>query len=303
MKKILILGVNSYIGSSFQKYIEENYDGQYEIHKVSLRGDAWKKDDWAEYDSILNVTGKAHADIGSLTEEEKQEYYAVNCDLACEAAQKALKDGAGQYIYLSSVIVYGDSSHDGGAVHITKDTKPAPSNFYGDSKWQAEQKLQALFAETAADDGKNNTSLAIIRPPMIYGKNSKGNFKLLVKLADKTPVFPDVKNERSMLYVENLAEFLRLLIDSRKAGLFLPQNDSYVTTAQMVSAIAEAKGKKLLLCGWMNPLVTLAKKMPGKIGGMAGKAFGSMTIEQELSRQEIDGYQRFGLKESVERSV
>lgn len=303
MKKILILGVNSYIGSSFQKYMEENYPGEFEIARVSLRNDAWKKDDWAEYDSILNVTGKAHADIGSLTEEEKQEYYAVNCDLACEAAQKALKDGAGQYIYLSSVIVYGDSSHDGGAVHITKDTKPAPSNFYGDSKWQAEQKLQALFAETAADDGKNNTSLAIIRPPMIYGKNSKGNFKLLVKLADKTPVFPDVKNERSMLYVENLAEFLRLLIDSHKAGLFLPQNDSYVTTAQMVSAIAGAKGKKLLLCGWMNPLVALAKKMPGKIGGMAGKAFGSMTIEQGLSRKEIDGYQRFGLKESVERSV
>lgn len=303
MKKILILGVNSYIGSSFQKYIEENYDGQYEIHKVSLRGDAWKKDNWAEYDSILNVTGKAHADIGSLTEEEKQEYYAVNCDLACEAAQKALKDGAGQYIYLSSVIVYGDSSHGGEAVHITKDTKPAPSNFYGDSKWQAEQKLRALFADTTANDGKNNTSLAIVRPPMIYGKNSKGNFQMLVKLADKTPVFPNVKNERSMLYVENLAEFLRLLIERKSFGVFLPQNNSSVTTAQMVAAIAAAKGKKVRLCNWMNPLVALAKKIPGKIGGMAGKAFGSMVIDQSLSREEIDGYQRFGLGESVRRSV
>ena len=111
------------------------------------------------------MTGKAHADIGNLTEEEKQEYYTVNCDLACEAAKKAAEDGAGQYIYLSSIIVYGDSSNGGGAVHITKDTKPAPSNFYGDSKWQAEQKLQALFEELKEDDGKNNTALAIVRPP------------------------------------------------------------------------------------------------------------------------------------------
>lgn len=101
MKKVLILGANSYIGNSFQKYIGENYNDQYEVHKVSLRGQAWKEDDWSGYDSILNVTGKAHADIGILTEEQKQEYYAVNCDLACEAAQKAVKDGVGQYIYLS----------------------------------------------------------------------------------------------------------------------------------------------------------------------------------------------------------
>ena len=92
MKKVLILGANSYIGNSFQKYIGENYNDQYEVHKVSLRGEAWKEDDWSGYDSILNVTGKAHADIGILTEEQKQEYYAVNCDLACEAAQKAVKD-------------------------------------------------------------------------------------------------------------------------------------------------------------------------------------------------------------------
>ena len=59
MKKVLILGANSYIGNSFQKYIGENYNDQYEVHKVSLRGEAWKEDDWSGYDSILNVTGKA----------------------------------------------------------------------------------------------------------------------------------------------------------------------------------------------------------------------------------------------------
>ena len=106
-----------------------------------------------------------------------------------------------------------------------------------------------------------------------------------------------------MIYVENLAEFLCLLVESQKSGVFLPQNASCVTTAQMVAAIATAKGKNVHLCNWMNPFVALAKKMPGKIGGMAGKAFGSMVIDQELSREKIDGDQRFGLKESVERCV
>ena len=218
MKKVLILGANSYIGNSFQKYIGENYNDQYEVHKVSLRGEAWKEDDWSGYDSILNVTGKAHADIGILTEEQKQEYYAVNCDLACEAAQKAVKDGVGQYIYLSSVIVYGDSSNGGGAIHITKDTKPAPSNFYGDSKWQAEQKLQVLFEELKEDDGKNNTALAIVRPPMIYGPGNKGNLPRLGWLAQKTPVFPAWHNKRSMLHVVNLAEFVKQITVREMSG-------------------------------------------------------------------------------------
>ena len=219
MKKVLILGTNSYIGNSFQKYIGENYNDQYEVHKVSLRGEAWKEDDWSGYDSILNVTGKAHADIGILTEEQKQEYYVVNCDLACEAAQKAVKDGVGQYIYLSSVIVYGDSSNGGGAIHITKDTKPAPSNFYGDSKWQAEQKLQVLFEELKEDDGKNNTALAIVRPPMIYGKNSKGNFKMLVKLADKVPVFPNVKMSGACFMWRILRSFISFDRESEVRGI------------------------------------------------------------------------------------
>ena len=144
------------------------------------------------------------------------------------------------------------------------------------------RKLRSCILKMCIRD-RNNTALAIVRPPMIYGKNSKGNFKMLVKLADKVPVFPNVKNERSMIYVENLAEFLCLLVESQKSGVFLPQNASCVTTAQMVAAIATAKGKNVHLCNWMNPFVALAKKMPGKIGGMAGKAFGSMVIEKELS--------------------
>ena len=296
MKKILILGANSYIGTSFENYIKENYPEGYEICRTSLRGTAWQQEDWSGYDSILNVTGKAHADIATLTEEQKQEYYTVNCDLAVEAAKKAIADGAGQYIYLSSIIVYGDSSNSRKPVRITADTRPNPSNFYGDSKWQAEQKLQEVFA---AENGR--TVLAIVRPPMIYGPGSKGNYRMLKKLAEKLPAFPTFRNERSMLYIGNLAEFLRILVEESREGTFLPQNAEYVCTADMVYEIARAERKKILRWGWLNPLVGLAFFLPGKIGKMAKKAFGSMTIDRELSLA-VPGYQRYDLKESVRRS-
>lgn len=248
MKKILILGANSYIGTSFRKYLTTEYPEQYIVDTGSLRGDAWRRMDWSGYESILNVTGKAHADISSLTEEQKQEYYAVNCDLAREAAEKAIADGAKQYIYLSSIIVYGDSSNSKKPVHITAKTKPAPSNFYGDSKWQAEQKLQELFAQKQTAD----TRLAILRLPMIYGPGCKGNYRTLQKMAQKLPLFPTYHNERSVLQIEHLAEYLRMLVDSGEEGLFWPQDETYRSTPDM---IFDALFPSFVIDGAINPMM------------------------------------------------
>ena len=299
MKRILITGINSYIGNAVERYLMEYnaYEGRelYRVDKISLRDDTWEFMSFAPYDTILHVAGIAHADIGRVSEETKALYYQVNCDLAVKVAEKAKAEGVRQFVYMSSVIVYGDSAGVGKSKHITEQTQPHPANFYGDSKWQAEQKLQAL-----ADSAFH---IAIIRSPMVYGRNSKGNFPLLVKLAEKMPVFPDIPNERSMLYVENLGEFLRQLIDSGKGGIFFPQNAEYTTTAQMVQAIAEEKGKQIRLWKVLNPLVKLAAALPGKIGGMANKAFGSMTIDRTLSLQHFSSYQIYTLQESIKRSL
>lgn len=275
MRKILILGANSYIGTSFENYIKENYPEGYEIRRTSLRGTAWQQEDWSGYDSILNVTGKAHADITTLTEEQKQEYYTVNCDLAVEAAKKAIADGAGQYIYLSSIIVYGDSSNSRKPVRITADTRPNPSNFYGDSKWQAEQRLQEVFAE------KSGTHLVILRLPMIYGNGCKGNYKTLIKLAEKLPIFPTFPNERSVLRIEHLAEYLRRLAEEGGEGLFWPQDEEYRSTPDMVFELAQIAGRHITPAAWLNPFVRLAFYFPGKPGKLARKAFGTLTIERQ----------------------
>ena len=298
MKRILITGEGSYIGTTVERYLQEYNASQgrelYRIDTISLLEDSWKNYDFAPYDAIFHVAGIAHADVGNVSEETKALYYQVNRDLALETAMKAKAQGVKQFIYMSSVIVYGDSAPVGQKKHITKDTPLSPANFYGDSKKQAEE---ALLPLTDPD-----FQVAVLRPPMIYGKNSKGNYPLLAKLAGVAPVFPDIFNQRSMLYVENLAEFVRRLIESGQGGIFFPQNAEYTTTSQMVRAIGEVKGKHVRLWKVLNPLVKLAAHVPGKIGGLVNKAFGSMTIDQELSKGGFDGYQIFSLEESIRRT-
>lgn len=299
MKKILITGANSYIGNSIKRYFAayqaERKEERWQIDTISLRDGAWEQADFSGYDTIFHMAGIAHADVGRVSEETKKTYYRVNCDLAVRTAKKAQKEGVKQFVYMSSVIVYGDSAPVGGQKHITAEMLPEPSNFYGDSKYQAELKLQELQTEAFR--------VAIVRAPMIYGKDSKGNFPMLLKLAKKTPVFPKIQNQRSMLYVENLAEFIRLLTEAGIGGTFYPQNKEYVTTAEMVRLIGNALGRKVRLCGALNPAVRLAAILPGRLGGMAQKAFGSLTIERELSNRQITGYQIFSLEESIRRSI
>lgn len=238
MKRILITGANSYIGTSFEKYLSQWTD-RYTVDTVDMIGDSWKKKDFSNYDVIYHVAGIAHSDIGNATEEVKALYYKVNTDLTIETAAKAKAEGVKQFIFMSSAIVYGDSAPIGKTKIITKDTIPTPGNFYGDSKLKAEKGILPL--------GDSNFKVVVLRPPMIYGKGSKGNYPLLAKYACKFPVFPDVENCRSMLYIENLLEFVRLIIENNESGIFFPQNEEYVKTSVLVKEIAKVHGKRVFL--------------------------------------------------------
>lgn len=279
MKKILITGLDSYIGTSVENWLgRPEFSGMYQVDTVDMRGEGWKEKNFSGYNTVFHVAGIAHADIGKVTEKRKQLYYAVNCDLAVETARKAKREGVKQFIYMSSIIVYGEGTSVRKKRVITKDTKPAPSNFYGDSKWKAEQKLRPLSDE--------NFQVAFLRPPMIYGEGCKGNYQMLRKIAAKVPVFPDFPNERSMLRIERLCEFVRKLIDNGSGGIYFPQDPSYVKTATMVKQLGKEQGRKIHLVKGFNWSIYLLGMMPGKIGGMVNKAFGSLVYEKDTDFSE-----------------
>ena len=278
-KRVLITGANSYIGTSFEKYITKwNHEHPNEDHLIidtlDMQSPSWKEYEFSKYDSVFHVAGIAHADTGKVSEERKQLYYKVNRDLAEETAKKAKEAGVKQFIYMSSIIVYGESKH-GVDFIIDENTEPKPANFYGDSKLQAEHRLKDL-----SDD---NFRVAILRPPMIYGPGCKGNYQLLSKIARYSPVFPKYENKRSMLFIYNLCEFVRLLIFNQDSGTFFPQNSEYVCTYEMVKAIAKAHNRKILITPVFNFLILLIMKLGGKAGKLCAKAFGSLKYDKKLS--------------------
>ena len=289
MKKILITGANSYIGTSFEKYIKEKFSENYSVDTIDMIDGSWRDKDFSGYDSVFHVAGIAHSDNGKISAEKEKLYYAVNTDLTVETAKKAKADGVKQFIYMSSAIVYGDSAPIGKTKRITKDTPVSPANCYGDSKVQAENGLNPLNSE--------KFNVVILRPPMIYGKCSKGNYPLLAKIASLTPVFPYVENERSMLYIENLCEFVRLMVENEEQGTFWPQNAEYSNTSELVKMIAEAHGKKVHLIKGFS----WALKIMSKVTGLVNKAFGSLSYDMNLSEYK-ENYRIMFLNESIKRT-
>lgn len=281
MKRVLITGKNSYIGTSLEKWLGK-YPDRYYVDTVSTRDDAWKKKDFSEFDVVFHVAGIAHVSSDPKMEDL---YYKVNRDLTIETAKKAKAEGVKQFIFMSSIIVYGDSSSNRRV--IDRNTVPTPSNFYGNSKLQAEEGIRGL----ESDDFK----IVILRPPMIYGKGSKGNYPWLAKAAQKLPFFPDIDNERSMLHIDNLCEFIKLMIDNEESGLFFPQNREYVKTSEMVMLVAEVYGKKIWMARIFNPVLRLMFGI-----GIVNKVFGNLVYEKSMSEYDKANYRIRDFRESIE---
>lgn len=242
MKRILITGANSFVGTSVESWLSK-WPGEYQVDTVDTINDAWRKSDFTKYDVVFHVAGIAHVDPKL---EMAPLYYKVNRDLTIEIAQYAKQCGVKQFIFMSSMIVYHASKSLKGTV-IDKNTIPVPNDFYGDSKLQAEKGLEKLMS--------SDFHVAILRPCMIYGANGKGNFQRLARLALKTPIFPAWHNKRSMLYIDNLCEFVKQAIDRGLSGTFHLQNREFADTVEIVKHYAMANNHKLLCSCIFNPFV------------------------------------------------
>ena len=284
MKSVAITGRSSFIGNALRERLEA-FPERYRVRMVSLRGEDWRGEGFAGADCVVHAAGIAHIKAKSIPDAD---YYRVNRDLALEAARRAKADGARQFVLLSSAIVYGEASPAGARRQIGPDTPTAPANAYGRSKLEAEQGLLAL-----ADEGFR---VAVVRPPMVYGRGCKGNYNQLARLAGALPVFPRFDNARSVLYVENLAECLRLILDAEAGGLFFPQDARQLSTAELVDLVARARGRRVRFLRCLNPAVRLLGRR-----GIVRRAFGDMAYDSSMSRAPGD-YRRFDTQTAIRRT-
>lgn len=270
MKRVLITGANSYIGDSVRDYLLEKHE-QYAVDVKDTIG--WKPaaDDFVGYDVVFNVAGIAHVKENN---KNRHLYYEINRDLVVQIAQAAKAGGVSHFILLSSMSVYGVLEG-----HITKNTLPKPVNAYGISKAEADEEIFKL-----EDD---SFIVACIRPPMVYGKGCKGNYQSLRRFALKSPIFPNCSNERSMVFIGNLCEFIKGIIDEYKGGVFFPQNSEYVNTSEMVKVIASVNAKKIAFTKIFNPLIRIAPL------AIVKKVFGNLTYEK------VDMVNKYSFDESI----
>lgn len=265
MKHILITGANSYVGTNVERWLNREPD-KYHVDTIDMIDGSWREKDLSGYDVVFHVAGIAHV---KETRKNRELFFKVNRDLAIGVAKVSKKAGVSQFIFLSSMSVYG---LDTGI--ITRETVPKPKSSYGKSKLQAEEEIRKLESD--------NFKIAILRPPMIYGKGCKGNFPKLIALAKKTPIFPAYHNQRSMLYIDNLCEFVRLVIDNEERGVFCPQNRDYVDTCEVVIQVAKETGHKIWVTKLLNPFVVLGALFIPTFS----KVWGTLVYEEEINQRK-----------------
>ena len=282
MKKVLIVGKDSYIGESFYKWLQQ-YPEQYVADIVSPKNYVWKKVDFSQYDTVVNFAGIAH--INNITEDMKPLFYSVNRDLSIEIATWAKEHGVKHFIVFSSMNVYGDYCEC-----ITDRKAEHPTSFYGDSKLQGDIGIRKLEDE--------NFVVAYMRPPFVYGKGCSGNYNTISKIAKKTPIFPTYRNKKSMIYIDNLCELLRLIIDTVWGGVCTPQNKELVSTAELVREISKASGKKI----WFTSLFNWAIAPACKLTRIVRRAFADDCYDMKLSDYFDWKYCVVDFKESIKRT-
>lgn len=261
MKRILITGKDSYIGTSFKKYLEQ-YPDDYYVEELDVRDDSWKEFDFSSFDVVYHVAGIAHK---KEVKENEYLYYQVNRDLAIDIAEKAKSEQIHQFIFMSSMSVYGLNYSD---QLITKDTECHPHTYYGKSKYEAELELNEL--------NDDNFKVCIVRPPMVYGKGAPGNMERLYKAVRKFHIFPTLRNERSSISIEKLCQDIKEYIDEDSQGLYVPQNKEYMCTVEMIRKQMKEENIKVFYLSLFNPIIRL---LIGKVG-IITKCFGDLRYEK-----------------------
>ncbi len=282
---ILITGKNSYIGACTKAYLERF---GHHVDEADTMTDEWQHVPYASYDAVLHVAAIVHENAKTAS---KDLFHAVNVELPVRIATLAKENGVKQFVFLSTMAVYGvDKSLSQKDCLITADTSCAPTSLYGKTKWEAEQQLTPLANETF--------TVSVVRPPNVYGAGCKGNYMGLLQKAATLmffcpKAFTDVR--QSMLYIDNLAEAVRLIVEERAGGVFLPQDDVAPNTVELIESIRRIHGKKTAKSALLGALVSLFKST-----SVVGKMYGGVCYDFDSCRCLDDRYRVVSFEKGLE---
>jgi len=276
MKKILITGKNGYISKNLVKFLENKNE---KVEAISIRNNNINNIDFNKYEVIIHAAALVHKKENKV--KNKNDFFEINTNLTEKIAKKAKLAGVNHFIFLSTMSVFGIERGI-----INEQTQLNPKSLYGKSKLLAEE----IILDLEDDFFK----ISIVRPPIVYGEKCTGNYNVLSSLAKKTPIFPEYKNNRSMIYIENLTNFIYIIYKQKKRGIFHPQNSDYVQTSNIYRTIRKHHLKKSMNTKVFNKLISLLMKQIK----IVEKVFGDLVYDQEFTTYDFK-YELVGFENSI----
>ena len=281
--RILITGTNSFIGSNFRRF--SKFSG---VTEISLRNTFPQSINLQNYDVLLHFAAIVHQDKKIRADE----YFSVNRDLTVSLARHAKKSGIKQFIFLSTVKVYGE--HNESTKPWKEDSPCFPDEPYGKSKYEAEVEIKKLATQ--------EFKIVIVRTPVVYGAGVKGNVLNLTKLIQKSFILPfgGINNNRHFTYIENLVGFLDRIIESKANGTYIVMDSESISTSYFVSCIAQNLNPGLINFKIPGVILKLAGFVfPGKLD----KLLGSFYLNNEYTRRQLNFEPRITTEEGIKRYI
>jgi nucleoside-diphosphate-sugar epimerase len=283
MTRILITGAGSFIGRNFLKY-----SAYKQVKEFSLIENPPSDIDFSEVDVVIHLAAIVH----QTKKIDEQQYFRINTDLCLKVADLAKKRGVKQFIYLSSIKVYGAIS--GSSITINENSECHPDDAYGKSKYAAEAGLQKM--------NDDNFIVSIIRTPLVYGEGVKANMYSLIRLVDLLPFLPfgKVKNRRNFTFAGNLVGYIDRIIELKAPGIYIAMDEKALSLTELVGYISECLGKKK----YLFRLPGIIKK-GGQVvlPGIFERLFDSLVFDNSQTKRILDYEPPYSIEDGIRTTV
>lgn len=283
MSRILITGTNSFVGTNIIRYSKYR-----EIDEISLFDHKPEEIDFSKYDIVIHLVAIVHQKI-SIPEKE---YMKINRDLCLDTAKNAKKGGVKQFIFLSSVKVYGKYIHGKGAWNEFSECHPDDS--YGISKYEAEKGLRQLEDK--------NFRVSIVRTPLVYGDGVRANMLSIIKLIKTIRILPfkNIRNKRNFSCAQNLAAFIDRIIERNSSGTFIAMDKEAISTTELTEIISDTLKIKVILFKIPDPFIELAMIL---LPSVFERLYGSFEMDNSWTLEALDFEPPVTIKEGLRNMV
>jgi len=306
MTKIILTGASGFVGSRLLSQLEQCSERQViglcrrlpqgqsnsRLHAV---GDLHQADPSAylqEVDVLIHAAARAHI-MNDEVADPLAEYRRVNVEGTLNLARQAAAAGVKRFVFISSIGVNGNIN----TRPFRVDDLPNPAEPYAQSKWEAEQGLMQLAAET-------NMEIVVIRPPLVYGPGAPGNFGSLVRWIEKGIPLPlgAVHNKRSLIGIDNLVDLIIRCIDHPAAAnqVFLAGDGEDLSTTELLRGVGNALGKPARLIPVPAGMLQFGAILLGK-KAMAQRLLGSLQVDISKTCELLDWTPPYTVEEGLKR--